>query len=81
MPDLLEQTQDHIDQMTNLQILAIRNNICGESLTECEECGGTIPEKRRKTIRGVRTCVGCQEVRELALRLSKGLSISGSWGA
>ncbi|MCB5303615.1 TraR/DksA C4-type zinc finger protein [Yersinia bercovieri] len=30
----------------------------------CEECGATIPEARRQAVRGVRFCIGCQEVRE-----------------
>ena len=32
----------------------------GESLTHCQECGGVIPEARRKAITGVRLCVACQ---------------------
>lgn len=38
----------------------------GESLTECEECGETIPEARRKAMPGVRLCVSCQQVRSPA---------------
>ena len=33
----------------------------GESLLECEECGTTIPEARRRAVPGVRLCVACQE--------------------
>lgn len=30
----------------------------------CEECGAAIPEARRRAVRGVRFCIGCQEVWE-----------------
>lgn len=33
----------------------------GESLTECEDCGGPIPERRRAALPGVRRCVPCQQ--------------------
>lgn len=33
----------------------------GESLAECEECGESIPEPRRKALPGVRLCIVCQE--------------------
>jgi phage/conjugal plasmid C-4 type zinc finger TraR family protein len=36
----------------------------GESPAECEECGGPIPERRRKALPGVRLCVSCQEERD-----------------
>ncbi|HDT6030254.1 TPA: DksA/TraR family C4-type zinc finger protein [Enterobacter cloacae subsp. cloacae] len=44
----------------------------GESLTECEECGETIPEARRKAMPGVRLCVSCQQNKD-----SKNKSHSG----
>lgn len=40
----------------------------GESLSHCEECGGEIPEARRKAMPGVRYCVGCQSEREKRLK-------------
>lgn len=33
----------------------------GESAKECDECGDAIPEPRRLAIKGVRTCVDCQQ--------------------
>lgn len=33
----------------------------GESLAECEDCGGPIPERRREALPGVRRCVPCQQ--------------------
>ena len=38
----------------------------GDSLEACEECGGTIPEARRKAIPGVRLCVACQAEQDKA---------------
>ena len=32
----------------------------GASLKECENCGATIPEARRKAVPGVRRCGTCQ---------------------
>ncbi len=36
----------------------------GESLTECAECGETIPEARRKALPGVKLCIDCQQERD-----------------
>lgn len=35
-----------------------------ESALLCEDCGVTIPEPRRIAVKGVQTCVKCQEERE-----------------
>ncbi len=32
----------------------------GESLAQCEKCGGKIPPERREALPGVRYCVRCQ---------------------
>jgi phage/conjugal plasmid C-4 type zinc finger TraR family protein len=32
----------------------------GPGRSQCEECGETIPEARRKAVPGVRLCIGCQ---------------------
>lgn len=36
----------------------------GESLEQCEDCGGEIPEARRQAIPGVTRCVECQTISE-----------------
>ncbi len=36
----------------------------GPSLSQCESCGGEIPEARRVAIPGVRLCVACQAERD-----------------
>ncbi|MGK8440648.1 TraR/DksA C4-type zinc finger protein [Ectopseudomonas hydrolytica] len=41
---------------------AIDNRVVyqGESATECESCGGEIPEARRRAVPGCQMCVHCQ---------------------
>lgn len=36
----------------------------GAGLAECEECGETIPEARRRALPGVRLCIACQKERD-----------------
>lgn len=33
----------------------------GKTAAECDECGGTIPEGRRRAVPGCRLCVDCQQ--------------------
>lgn len=42
----------------------------GPAVTECQECGDTIPEKRRLAAPGCRLCIDCQ--RNLELQLKRG---------
>lgn len=42
----------------------------GESLEWCEDCGEAIAERRRAALPGVRTCIGCQSVRDKTVRHS-----------
>ncbi len=54
--------QDQIDASVDDAVELARSRLPkGESLTCCEECGGDIPEARRKAIQGVRLCVPCQQ--------------------
>ena len=39
----------------------------GEGETHCIECGEEIPEKRRRALPGVRTCVACQADRDRSI--------------
>ena len=63
---------------TELQLTTSLNSILREvrtdkpSLLFCEDCGADIPEARRKAVRGVRLCVGCQEVQEHHQRTGTG---------
>ncbi len=42
----------------------------GEGSEYCDDCGETIPAKRRTAIPGVRTCVACQSERDAGVRHS-----------
>ena len=53
--------QEQIDATVKSAVELARNRLSrGESSTHCEECGGAIPDARRKAIPGVRFCVRCQ---------------------
>ena len=53
--------QEQIDANIEDAIARTRDQLPrGESLTNCEECGNTIPDARRKAVPGVRLCIPCQ---------------------
>lgn len=63
--------QDQIDDTVNDAVSAARARLPkGESAEYCDECGETIPQKRREAVPGVRTCVECQFGRDAQVRHS-----------
>ncbi len=53
--------QDQIDASVEDAVQRARERMAaGEGLENCEDCGATIPEGRRRAIPGVRRCVRCQ---------------------
>lgn len=49
------------DQAEALQrLIDSRVQYRGVSLTECEGCGGEIPQARRDAVKGCRMCTDCQ---------------------
>ncbi|NDO83391.1 hypothetical protein CJP72_22320 [Citrobacter sp. NCU1] len=50
----------------------------GESLHECEECGETIPDARRKAVPGVRLCLTCQQEKDSKNETFSGYNRRGS---
>jgi phage/conjugal plasmid C-4 type zinc finger TraR family protein len=53
--------QDQIDDTIKDAVLAARGRMpTGEGDTHCRECGGEIPQARRRAVAGVRTCIACQ---------------------
>lgn len=57
--------QDQIDASIEDAVNYARSRLPhGESLVNCEECGGKIPEARREAVPGVRLCVSCQTERD-----------------
>ncbi len=63
--------QDQIDDTVKDAVSLARALLpSGEGAEECEDCGETIPPKRRAAIPGVRTCVACQSERDRSVRHS-----------
>lgn len=57
--------QDQIDDTVNDAVRGARARMpAGEGLDHCEDCGETIPTRRRAALPGVRTCVACQAERD-----------------
>ena len=60
--------QDQIDDTVKDAVLAARARLAaGDGAEECDDCGETIPKKRRDALPGVRTCVACQSERDKAV--------------
>jgi len=71
--------QDQIDATIEDAVQRARHRLPrGESLEQCEECGESIPEARRKAIRGVRLCINCQEVADKQQASISGYNRRGS---
>jgi phage/conjugal plasmid C-4 type zinc finger TraR family protein len=63
--------QDQIDDTVNDAVTLARALLpTGEGAEECDDCGETIPPRRREAIPGVRTCVACQSERDAEVRHS-----------
>ncbi|MGO4170422.1 DksA/TraR family C4-type zinc finger protein [Novosphingobium sp. YAF33] len=57
--------QDQIDDTVTDAVRGARARIpVGKGLECCEDCGETIPARRREVLAGVRTCVACQAQRD-----------------
>jgi len=71
--------QDQIDATVKDGIAHARSRLPqGPSLSQCEECGATIPEPRRIAVRGVRLCVTCQEAVDRDVAAASGYNRCGS---
>ncbi|GGY98827.1 hypothetical protein GCM10007169_14780 [Shewanella fodinae] len=71
--------QQQIDSTVEDALARVRGELPkGESLTECEECGETIPEARRLAIPGVRLCVNCQALEDKRRQAFAGYNRRGS---
>ena len=56
---------EQIDDTIVDGVTAARSRLpTGPSALECEECGESIPERRRQALLGVQTCVVCQGSRD-----------------
>lgn len=71
--------QDQIDASLADEVNRARSRLPqGESALECDNCGNSIPEARRKAIPGVRLCVPCQETNDKEQAAFAGYNRRGS---
>ena len=71
--------QEQVDASLEDEVKRARSQLPqGESALECDECGTTIPEARRKAVPGVRLCVACQESMDEELAVFAGYNRRGS---
>lgn len=71
--------QDQIDASVEEAVKLARSRMArGESLAECEGCGTSIPEARRKAVPGARRCVECQEAEDALQRQTGSINRRGS---
>jgi phage/conjugal plasmid C-4 type zinc finger TraR family protein len=70
--------QDQIDDTVTDAVLAARAAMpAGEGSEFCVLCGEAIPERRRRALPGVTTCVACQAERDRH-RTTSGINRRGS---
>lgn len=60
MTDFIDRTQDRDQPVADARI-ENRVRYVGVSATHCK-CGEPIPERRRKSLAGIKTCVYCAEL-------------------
>ncbi len=71
--------QDQIDASIEDAVSRARSQLPrGESLKQCEECGGRIPQARREAVPGVRLCVKCQTEHDKEIVNHSGYNRRGS---
>lgn len=71
MTDVFDQAQARDEEMRQDALAAFARKarlVAPESAELCTICDEPIPEARRMALRGVQTCVLCQQELELALR-------------
>ena len=60
--------QDQIDDTVKDAVDAARASLkSGEGSPDCDDCGESIPVKRRKAQPGTRTCVSCQGAGDMTI--------------
>lgn len=70
--------QDQIDDTVKDAVSFARSQMpVGDSAKDCVECGEPIPQRRRKALPGVRTCIICQGERDQTIA-SAGINRRGS---
>ncbi|EMB4690493.1 TraR/DksA family transcriptional regulator [Citrobacter freundii] len=65
MPDEIDRDQEFNEQRLEEMIEQSRFKPAGTtSLSHCRFCNKSIPEKRRRSLPGVTTCIECQSILE-----------------
>lgn len=71
--DVIDRANDRAQALNDDRIAEVRRQVALQashpSATDCEDCGASIPEARRKAIPGVSRCVDCATAVELHNRL------------
>jgi phage/conjugal plasmid C-4 type zinc finger TraR family protein len=72
--------QEQIEASINDELARLKSKRApvGDSLTECAECGETIPAKRREAIPGVKLCIDCAAERDKRPSTRGGINRRGS---
>ena len=71
--------QDQIDATVKDGIRRAQGQLPrGLGLTHCAECGGEIPDARRRAIAGVRLCLSCQDAHDREVARFSGYNRRGS---
>ncbi|AXG42652.1 TraR/DksA family transcriptional regulator [Photorhabdus laumondii subsp. laumondii] len=65
MSDSVDIAEKHIAATLERQIKAVIGRHISVSAFECEDCGNSISEERRKAVIGVTRCMTCQSILEL----------------
>ena len=61
--------QDQIDDTVKDAVELARTLLPrGDGTEDCDDCGESIPARRRAAIAGVRTCIACQALRDASVR-------------
>ncbi|WP_387690967.1 TraR/DksA C4-type zinc finger protein [Photorhabdus sp. RM71S] len=65
MSDSVDIAEKHIAATLERQIRAVTDRCTSVSAFECDDCGNSISEERRKAVIGVTRCITCQSIIEL----------------
>lgn len=66
--DNLDAAAEYTQADTDAKVAGLLNRVREAqslpTLTECRECGETIPEARQRAVKGVQCCAPCQQIVE-----------------
>lgn len=65
MADIADQGNEQAEYLLEVALARRPKLATGPSATHCEDCDEPIPALRREKAAGCRTCVECQQIREV----------------